>query len=119
MEQLKVGTNDIPSMAKKKVTAATASMSSTEAFPMVGLTLQLEVPTMAVASIHGWKVGEECWNSGLDDRLEAVAASIHLKVVAASIHLEAAATATSEATGLRETLPTASRVVGPYENPIT
>jgi hypothetical protein len=60
-----------------------------------------------------------CWNSGLDGRLEVVAASIHLKAVAASIHLEAAVAATSEAARLRETLPTASRVVGPYENPIT
>jgi hypothetical protein len=31
------------------------------------------------------KVGEECWNSRLDDRLEAVAASIHLEVMAATI----------------------------------
>jgi hypothetical protein len=38
MEQLKVGTNDIPSVAKK-VTAAAASMSSTEAFPIAGLAL--------------------------------------------------------------------------------
>jgi hypothetical protein len=40
---------------------------------------------MVVTSIPGRKVGEECWNSGLDGRLEAVAASIHLMVVAASI----------------------------------
>jgi hypothetical protein len=60
MEQLKVGTNDFPSVAKKKVTAAAASVSSTEAFPMVGLALQLEVPTAAAASILGRKVGEEC-----------------------------------------------------------
>jgi hypothetical protein len=32
MEQLKVGTNDIPSVVKKNVTAAAASVSSTEAF---------------------------------------------------------------------------------------
>jgi hypothetical protein len=44
-------------------------------------------------------------------------ASIHLKAVAASIQLEAAVAATSEAARLQETLPTASRVVGPYENP--
>jgi hypothetical protein len=60
----------------------------------------------AAASIPGWKVGEESWNSGLDGQLEAVAASIHLKVVAASIHLEVAVAATSEAAQLREILPT-------------
>jgi hypothetical protein len=60
MEQLKVGTNDLPSVARKKVVAATASASSTEAFPMAGLTLQLEVPTAVAASIHDRKVREEC-----------------------------------------------------------
>jgi hypothetical protein len=35
------------------------SVSSTKAFPTVGLALQLEVPT-TVASIPGLKVGEEC-----------------------------------------------------------
>jgi hypothetical protein len=45
MEQLKVGTNDLPSVMKKKVVAAAASMSSTEAFPTTRLALQLEVPT--------------------------------------------------------------------------
>jgi hypothetical protein len=59
MEQLNVDTNDLSSVAKKKVTAATASVSSTETFPTVGLALQLEVPTMTVASIRGRKV-EEC-----------------------------------------------------------
>jgi hypothetical protein len=117
MEQLKVGTNDLPSVVKKKVVAVAASVSSTEVFPMAGLAFQLEVPTTAAASIRGQKVGEECWNSGLDGRLEAVAASITLKAMAGSIHLEAAAT--SEAARLRETLPTASQVVGLYENPIT
>jgi hypothetical protein len=77
------------------------------------------VPTAVATSIPGQKVGEEWWNSDLDDRLEAVAASIHLKVVAASIQLEAAAVATSEAARLWETLPTASRVLDPYENPVT
>jgi hypothetical protein len=76
MEQLKVGTYDLPSLVKKKVVVATASVLSTEAFPMAGLALQLEMPTVAVASILGWKVREEWWNSGLDGRLEAVAASI-------------------------------------------
>jgi hypothetical protein len=60
MEQLKVGTNDLPSVPKRKVAAATTSVSSTEAFLTVGLALQLEVPTTAAASIHCWKVGEEC-----------------------------------------------------------
>jgi hypothetical protein len=60
MEQLKVGTNDLPLVVKKKVAVATASVSSTEAFLTVGLDLQLEVPTAVAASIRGWKVGEEC-----------------------------------------------------------
>jgi hypothetical protein len=113
MEQLKVGTNDLPSVAKKKVAVAAASVLSTDAFPTAGLALQPEVPTAAATSIPGWKVGEECWNSGLNGRLEVVAASIHLKVVAASIQQEAAVATTSEAALLRETLPTASRVLGP------
>jgi hypothetical protein len=46
-------------VVKKKVIAAVVPVSSTEAFPMVGLALQLEVP-MAVASIPNPKVGEEC-----------------------------------------------------------
>jgi hypothetical protein len=74
---------------------------------------------MVVASILGRKVGEECWNCSLDGRLEAVVASIHLKAVVANIQLEAMVTATSKATWLWETLPTTSRVVGPYENPVT
>jgi hypothetical protein len=72
------------------------------------LALQLEVPKAAAASIPSRRVAEECLNSGLDGRLEAVAASIHLKVMAA----------TSEAAWLRETLPMASQVLGPYENPV-
>jgi hypothetical protein len=92
MEQLKVGTNDLPSVVKKKVTAAAASVSSTKAFPTMGLALQLEVPAAAAASIYGQKVGEECWNSGLDGRLEAVTVTIHLKAVVAGIHLEAVVT---------------------------
>jgi hypothetical protein len=59
MEQLKVGTNDLPSVAKKNVAAAMASVSSTEAFPRAGLALQLEVPTEAVASVRSQKVEEE------------------------------------------------------------
>jgi hypothetical protein len=59
-------------------------------------------------SIPDRKVGE-CWNSGLDGQLEAVVASNHLKAVAA----------TSEAARIWETLPTASRVLGPYENHVT
>jgi hypothetical protein len=83
-------------VVKKKVDAAVASMSSMEAFPTAGLALQLEVPT-AVASILVLKVGEECWNSGLDGWLEAVVASVHLEAVAASMQLEAAVAATSKA----------------------
>jgi hypothetical protein len=118
MEQLKVGMNGLLSVVKKKVVVATASVSSTEALPMAGLALQLEVPTVAAANICDRKVGEECWNSGLDDRLGAVVASIYLKAVAASIHLETAA-ATSVATQLWETFPMTSRVMSPYGNPIT
>jgi hypothetical protein len=53
MEQLKVGTNDLPSVVKKKVVVAAASVMSTEAFSTMGLTLQLEVPTVTMASIPG------------------------------------------------------------------
>jgi hypothetical protein len=49
MEQLKVATNDLQSVANKKVAMAAVSMSSMEAFPTVGLTLQLEVPTAAAS----------------------------------------------------------------------
>jgi hypothetical protein len=82
MEQLKVGTSDLASVAKKKVVAA--SVSSTEAFPTTGLALQLEVPTTEVASIPGQKVGEKCWNSGLDGWLEAVTANIQLEATGAA-----------------------------------
>jgi hypothetical protein len=87
MEQFKVGTIDLLSVAKKKVTMATTSVSSMEVFPTVRLAFQLEVPTEVAASICGRKVAEECWNSGIDGRLKVVVASIHLKVVAVSIHL--------------------------------
>jgi hypothetical protein len=50
-------TNVLPSAVKKKV--ATVLVLSKEAFPTVGLALQLEV-SMAVASIPSPKVGEEC-----------------------------------------------------------
>jgi hypothetical protein len=53
MEQLKIGTNDLPSVVKKKVIAAVTSGLSTEAFLTVGLALQLEVPTAVAASIPG------------------------------------------------------------------
>jgi hypothetical protein len=66
MEQLKVGTNYLPSVEKKKVAAATASVSSMEAFSTAGLALQLEVPMAGAANIPGRKVGEECCNYGLD-----------------------------------------------------
>jgi hypothetical protein len=67
MEQLKVGTDDLSSVVKKKVAAAMASVSvsSMEAFPTAGLALQLEVPTVVAASIRGRKVGKKCWKSGL------------------------------------------------------
>jgi hypothetical protein len=42
-----------------------------------------------------------------------------LEAVVTSIQLEAAVVATSKAPRLRETLPTASRVLDPYENPVT
>jgi ABC-type methionine transport system permease subunit len=44
----------LPSVVKKEVVVA--SVSSMEAFPTIGLALQVEVP-MAVASIPGPKVG--------------------------------------------------------------
>jgi hypothetical protein len=44
---------------------------------------------------------------------------MQLETVAGSIQLEAAAAAMSEAAQLRETLPTTSRVLDPYENPVT
>ncbi len=50
-------------------------MPSTEAFPRAGLALQLELPTVVAASIPDRKVGEECWNSGLDGRLKTVVVS--------------------------------------------
>jgi hypothetical protein len=86
-----------------------ASVSFTEAFPIPGLALQLEVPTAALASIPGQNMGEECCNSGLYGRLEAMVASIHL---------EAAVPAMLEVARLWETLPTTSRVLDPYENPV-
>jgi hypothetical protein len=110
MEQLKVSTNDLLSVVKKKVVASAVSRLSTEAFPMVGFALQLVVPTAATTSIPSRKVGEECWNSGLDGQLEAVPASVQLEV---------AMTAMSEAAQLWETLPTTSWVLDPYENPVT
>jgi hypothetical protein len=99
MEQLKVSTNDLPSVAKKKVIAVVVLVSSTKAFP-----------TTEVASIPSRKVKEEYWNSGLDDRLEAVAVSIQLETMVV---------ATSEAARLRETLPMVSRVLDPYKNTVT
>jgi hypothetical protein len=94
----------------KKVTAAAALVSFMEAFPTTGLALQLEVPT-AVTSIPSLKVGEECWNSGLNDRLETMAACIDLEAVVASIQLEASVAATSKSARLRETLSMSSWVL--------
>jgi hypothetical protein len=85
-QQLIVGTNDSPLAVKKKVDAA--SVSSTKAFHTTGLALQLEVPTAVATSILGQKVGEKCWNFGLDGRLEAVVANIQREKMAASIQLE-------------------------------
>jgi hypothetical protein len=85
----------LPSMVNKKV----AAVSSTEAFLMAGLALQVEVPT-AAANIPGPIVGEECWNSGLDT----------------SIQVEAV-TATSKSVWLRETLPHGITSVGPVWEP--
>jgi hypothetical protein len=59
MQQLKVGTNVLTSVAKKKVATVATLVLSTEAFPTAGLALQLEAPT-AAASIRGPKVEEEC-----------------------------------------------------------
>jgi hypothetical protein len=67
------------------------------------------VPT-EVASIPSLWVGEECWNSSLDARLEAVAVSIQLEAVVA---------ASSKSVRLQETLPMASLVVDPYEEHVT
>jgi hypothetical protein len=105
MEQLKVGTNDLPLVAKKKVTAAVVSVSSTEAFPTAGLALQLEVPTVAVTSIPSQKVEEESWNSSLDGWLEAAVDSIHLKAVVVSIQLEAEVAAMSKVAQLQKDPP--------------
>jgi hypothetical protein len=91
---------------------------STEAFPTVGLTIQLEVPTVA-ANIPSPKLGEECCKSGLDARLEAVTASIHLEAMATRIQLEAAVAATSKSARLSETLRMASWVLDPFENHVT
>jgi hypothetical protein len=64
MEQLKVGTNDLTSVANKKVAVATVSVSSMEAFPTVGLALQLEVPMVVVARRSGKSAGTLAWMAG-------------------------------------------------------
>jgi hypothetical protein len=53
MEQLNVGTNDLPSVAK--VTAVVVSVSSIEPLSTVGLAVQQEqeVPTTAATNIRG------------------------------------------------------------------
>jgi hypothetical protein len=76
--------------------------------PHAGLALQLELP-MATTSIPSPKVWEECWNSGLDARLEAVTTIIHLEAVAAM----------SKSARLWETLPMTSSMLDPFENPVT
>jgi hypothetical protein len=85
---------------KKKVATAAVSVSSMEAFLMAGLAVQLEVP-MTAASIPCLKVGEECWNSDLDSRLEAVVVAM------------------SKSARLREILPTTSWVLNLYDKPVT
>jgi hypothetical protein len=60
MEQLKVGTNDLPSVVKKNVATVAVLVSSTKAFFTARLALQLEVPTAAATTIRHWKLGEEC-----------------------------------------------------------
>jgi hypothetical protein len=64
MEQLKVGTNELPLVPKKKVIMAKASVSSTEAFPMAGLALQLVVPTLVAASILAKRWGRSAGTLG-------------------------------------------------------
>jgi hypothetical protein len=54
----------------------------------------------------------------MDGQLDAMPASIQLEAVAASIQLEVEGAATSETAQLQETLPTVSRVLDPYENPV-
>jgi hypothetical protein len=85
---------------------------------MVGLALQVELP-MVAASIPSPKVGEECCNSGPDARLEVMVTNIHLEVMVTSIQLQEAVVAMSKSARLWETLPTTSRVLDPYENPVT
>jgi hypothetical protein len=106
----------LPSVTNKKVTVA--FVSSTEAFLMVGLALQLEVST-AATSIPGLKVGEECWNFGLDAWLEVMAVNIHLEAVVANIELEAVVVASSKSARLWETFPMTSLVLDPFENHVT
>jgi hypothetical protein len=67
-------------------------VSSTEAFSMAGLALQVEVPmTLVTANIPGSTVWEECWNFGLEvvgtrnPHLAVTAASIQLEVVAGTL----------------------------------
>jgi hypothetical protein len=116
---LKAGTNVLTSVAKKKVATVATLVLSTEAFPTAGLALQLEVPT-AAASIRGPKVEEECWNTGLDDQLEAVVASIHLEMVVAScMQVEAVVVTTSKATLTAGDLPHSITGVGPIWEPCT
>jgi hypothetical protein len=106
----------LPLVVKKNVSMM--SVSSTEAFPTMWLALQLEMPTTA-DSIPDPKMGGVCWNSGPDTRLDVVASSIHLLAVLASIQLVVVVVAASKFAQLQEILPKASRVLDPYENPVT
>jgi hypothetical protein len=107
IEQLKISTNDLPSMATKKVATAATSVSSTEAFPTTCLP-------------SSWRCPRWWWLVSLAERWgRSAGLCINLKAVAAGIQLEEAVEATLEAAQLRETLPTTSWMLGPYENPVT
>jgi hypothetical protein len=94
------------------------AMSSTEAIQRVAApSLQVEIPkAAAAASSHGPFVGEEGLQDDLDTTVGADASSLDPK--AARILPEAVA-ATWEVHQLQEILPTASRVPGYSEKPIT
>jgi hypothetical protein len=79
--------------------------------------LQVEIPMApAMASTPNLFVGEECWKADLDMAMGADTRRLDPK--AARFLLEAVA-ATWEVHRLREILPTASRVPGYSEKPVT
>jgi hypothetical protein len=93
-------------MAKKKVDVATASVSSTEAFPMMELALQLDVPTtwQPVSLTRRWRRSARtlAWMAGW--RWWRLVSSCRWWRPRQRLH---------------ETLTTTSRVLNPYENPVT